>query len=155
MEQLDPAARLVPQLLELMKKSVALVPLIAMLRIVRVAVPEFLMVIVWALVVVKSTVTANVSEDGARPTPGAVPVPLKAAVCGLPLALSLTLTLADLLPLAVGLKVTLMVHVPFAARVDGLNGQLLACAKSPAFVPAIAILLMVSAALPLFVNVIA
>jgi hypothetical protein len=44
-------------------------------------------------------------------------------VCGLPEALSLMLTLAVRLPVAVGLKVTEMVQVAFTANVDGLTGQ--------------------------------
>src|SRR3989442_1174854 len=39
-----------------------------------------------------------------------VPVPVRPAVCGLPLTLSATLNVALLVPLAVGVKVTLIVH---------------------------------------------
>src|SRR5438067_2019107 len=79
-----------------------------------------------------------------------VPLPLKATVCGLPLALSVMLTLALRLPLAVGVKVTLIVQEVPAVRV---LGQLLVWAKSPLLVPARPILLRVRSALPLLVNV--
>ena len=53
-------------------------------------------------------------------------------------------------PVAVGLKVTLMVQFAPAARPVP---QVLVCAKSPLFVPLSAIELMESAKLPLFVSV--
>ena len=92
---------------------------------------------------------------GVRLTAGAgvVPVPLKATACGLPLALSVMVTLALRLPLADGVKVTLIVQVPPAARVLELLGQVLVCAKSPALVPLKLMLLMVKAALPLLASV--
>ena len=54
-------------------------------------------------------------------------------------------------PVADGVKVTLMVHVP-AAATD--VPQLLVCEKSPLLVPVMAILVMVAAVLALFVRVI-
>ena len=50
-----------------------------------------------------------------RLTRAAVPVPERLAVCGLPLALSVMLTEAVRLPLATGVKVTLMVQLAAAA----------------------------------------
>ena len=85
---------------------------------------------------------------------GVVPVPVRATECGLPPALSVMLTLALRVPVAVGVKVTLMVQVLPAANVLGLIGQVLVCAKSPAFVPAMPILVMVRSAVPLLVKVI-
>ena len=94
------------------------------------------------------------TEVGERLTPGpVVPVPLKLAVCGLPAALSLTPTLALLVPVAVGLNVTLMAQLALAARVEGLKGQLLVWAKSPLLVPVMLMLAIVSAELPLLVRV--
>jgi hypothetical protein len=90
---------------------------------------------------------------GLSVTAGAVPVPLKETVWGLPLALSLIETLAVRLPVAEGLKVTLMVQLLPTARVLGLTGQVLVWAKSPLLVPVIPMLLMVSAAFPLLVRV--
>jgi hypothetical protein len=60
------------------------------------------------------------------------------------------LTEAVRLPLAVGVKVTLMVQLPPAATE---LPQVLVCAKSPALVPAIATLLMLKAALPALLKV--
>jgi len=94
------------------------------------------------------------TEVGERLTPGpVVPVPLKLAVCGLPAALSLTPTLALLVPVAVGLNVTLMAQLALAARVEGLKGQLLVWAKSPLLVPVMLMLAIISAELPLLVRV--
>jgi hypothetical protein len=50
-----------------------------------------------------------------RLTAGAVPVPERLTACGLPLALSVMLTEAARLPLAKGVKVTLIVQLPPAA----------------------------------------
>ena len=50
-----------------------------------------------------------------RLTRAAVPVPERLTVCGLPLALSVMLTEAVRLPLAEGVKVTLMVQLAAAA----------------------------------------
>src|SRR5579872_2822335 len=56
-------------------------------------------------------------------------------------------------PLAVGVKTTLIVHVPFTASVAGLTGQLLVWPKSPALVPVMPMVAIVSAPGPLFVTV--
>ena len=90
---------------------------------------------------------------GLKLTTGVVPLPLKVTVCGLPLALSVMDTLALRLPLALGVKVTLIVQEAPAANVLELLGQVLVWAKSPLLVPVKAMLLMVRAALPLLVNV--
>jgi hypothetical protein len=79
-----------------------------------------------------------------------VPVPDKLTVWGLPLALSLMLTEAVRLPLAVGVKVTLMVQLPPAATE---LPQVLVWAKSPALLPATAMLVMLKAALPVLLRV--
>lgn len=67
-----------------------------------------------------------------------VPLPLRLTMCGLPLALSVTERLPARAPVAVGVNVTLMVHVfepAVAGRVLGLMGQadapVLVAAKSP------------------------
>src|SRR5205807_2157813 len=82
-----------------------------------------------------------------------VPEPLKATVCGLPLALSVMVTLALLEPVAVGENVTLIVQEAPAASVLELLGHVLVWAKSPALVPVRPMLLMVRAAVPLLVSV--
>src|SRR5437588_2072350 len=84
---------------------------------------------------------------------GVVPLPLTRPACGLPLALSVMLTLALREPVAVGVKVTLMVQEAPAARVLEPLGQVLVWAKSPLLVPVKPMLLIVRAALPLLVNV--
>src|SRR5438874_1513180 len=72
---------------------------------------------------------------GANPTAGAVPFPLSATVCGLPLALSVTNSVPVRILEAVGVKVTLIEQLAPAAKVAGLVGQALApvlvAAKSP------------------------
>jgi hypothetical protein len=80
-------------------------------------------------------------------------VPVMGTVCGLPAALSATLSDAVALPLppfAVGVNVTLIVQLE-----SGLSAvpQLLFCVNSLAFVPANPIDVMVSGALPLLVRV--
>jgi hypothetical protein len=60
------------------------------------------------------------------------------------------LTLALRLPEAVGLNVTVMVQLAPAAR---LLGQVLVWAKSAALVPVMAILVMLSALVPVLVRV--
>jgi len=57
-----------------------------------------------------------------------LPVPLSATVCGLPAALSVTVTLPVLVPVAVGSKVTLMVQLAPAVT---LEPQVLVWEKSP------------------------
>ena len=79
-------------------------------------------------------------------------MPDNAAVCGVPVALSATLRFADLVPVALGVNVTVMLQVPLAAKVAGEIGQLLVWAKSTAFVPVTPIELMVRAVVPVFVS---
>ena len=61
--------------------------------------------------------------------------------------------LAARAPIAVGLKVTLIVQVFTAGGAARLVPQLLVCAKSPAFAPAMAILVIASAAPPVLDSV--
>jgi hypothetical protein len=79
-----------------------------------------------------------------------VPVPERLTVWGLPAALSVMVSEAARLPLAGGVKVTLIVQLAPAAT---LAPQLLVWAKSPGFVPVSARLVMLKAALPEFVRV--
>ena len=72
------------------------------------------------------------------------------AFCGLLDALSVIVTAAVLLPVAVGVNVTVIVHVPVVGK---LAGQLLVCAKSAGFVPVMLMLLMLSVPPPLSVRV--
>lgn len=90
-----------------------------MLEIERAAAPVFCKVEVWEALVVPTVWFANVRVVGVRVTAAAAPVPESATVCGLPAALSVTETVAPRLPVAVGVKVTEMVHVAAAASVPG------------------------------------
>ena len=97
----------------------------------------------------------NASEVGERlatgvGVPDETPVPLKAAACGLPVALSVTATLAVRVPVAVGLKVTLIMQLAPAPR---LARQLWVWVKSPLLVPVMAKPLMISAAVPVLDSV--
>src|SRR5207244_8439377 len=84
-----------------------------------------------------------------NPAPLAPPVPDNATFCGLPAALSLMLSAALRVPLAVGLKLTLIVQLAPAANE---LPQLVVREKSPALVPVIAMLLMVKLVVPTFVS---
>jgi hypothetical protein len=82
--------------------------------------------------------------------PVLVPVPVRATVCGLPLALSVMLTAAVRLPVAEGVKVTLIVQLaPAATELP----QVLVWAKSLALAPVTARLVMFSVALPVLLTV--
>ena len=59
--------------------------------------------------------------------------------------MSVTVNVALRVPVAAGVKLTLMVQLPLAARVEGLIGQLLVCPKSPGLVPVKPTFVMVSA----------
>jgi hypothetical protein len=69
-------------------------------------------------------------------------VPIKLTVCGEPVAVSAMLIEAKRVPAAVGLNVTLIEHVPLIASEAG---QLFVCVKSPEFVPATVMELIVTA----------
>ena len=81
-----------------------------------------------------------------------MPAPERLTVCGLPLALSATFSVAARAPLAEGVKVTLIVQ--FAPAATELP-QVLVWEKLLALVPESARLVMVNAALPELVSVIA
>jgi hypothetical protein len=90
-------------------------------------------------------VVGKASGVGLSVACGEVPVPMMAADCGEPVALSATETEAEKAVAEAGVKVTLIVQVAPAAR---LAPQLLVWAKSAALVPVTEMLLMVRAALP-------
>src|SRR5437588_12885736 len=74
-------------------------------------------------------------------------------ICGLPPALSATDSVPVRAPEAAGVKVTLMVQVPPAAKVAGFMGQALAPVLVAAKSPEAANELIVKAAAPVFVSV--
>ena len=94
----------------------------------------------------------NVKLVGDKVTAGAAtaaPVPERVIDCGLPVALSAMLIEPVCVPVAVGVKVTLIEQVPAAARVAGLIGQVLVW---PYWALAV-MLVMVRAAVPQLVRV--
>ena len=131
-------------------KSPGLVPVNAMLLMVRAAFPVLFSVKVWAALVVPRVWLLKVRLVAVTPATGALPVPVRLTVCGLPLALSAMLTEAVRAPVAVGVNVTLIVQVPFAATE---LPQVLVAAKSPGSVPAVPILVTVKLAFPVLVRV--
>ena len=106
-------------------KSAGLAPVIAMLPIDNVPVPVFVSCTLLVPPFLPTLRFPKESDVGDRLTAGAVPVPVRLTVCGLPAALSVTLTAALLAPVVVGVNVTVRVQVPLTARVEGLRGQLL------------------------------
>jgi hypothetical protein len=70
-----------------------------------------------------STIDADEGVIAIETSVAGVPVPLKDAVCGLLFALSLKLRVPDLVPVALGEKVTEAVQLAPAASVLGLRGQ--------------------------------
>ena len=94
--------------------------------------------------------TLNVPYDRFPRGGDHMPVPDTAADCGLPLPLSVSVMAAPRDPVAVGLKLTVTVQVPFTGRV---LTQLFVCAKSPGFVPVIETAVIVSCPRPLLVTV--
>jgi hypothetical protein len=78
-----------------------------------------------------------------------VPTPVSATLCGLLGASSVMVILAEPLPVAAGLKVTLIEHFAPAAR---LAAHVLVWEKSPLFAPVIEIVVMVSVELPELVS---
>jgi len=78
------------------------------------------------------------------------PVPDSVTFCGLPAALSLTLSAAVRVPVAVGLNVILIVQLaPAASELP----QVCVWAKSPALIPVIAMPVMLKLVVPTFFSV--
>jgi len=114
--QLLPAPRLLPQGL-VRANWLAFAPVSAMLVMLSAASPVFLSVTVCAELVVPTVWFPKLRVVGFRETAGAagVPVPVTGILCGLPLALSATLSEALIELTPVGAKVTEMVQLPEAA----------------------------------------
>ena len=93
-------------------------PVSATLLTLNAALPLFVRVTVCAVLLVPTDWLPKETLLAERLAPGAVPVPDRLTVCGLPAALSVILTVAVRLPLAVGVKVTLIAH--FAPTATGL-----------------------------------
>jgi hypothetical protein len=148
--QLAPAASEVPQVLPSLK-LLALAPVMEMPVMVSGAVPGFDRVVDCVVAEVPTSVLGNVSVLEVNVACGAVPVPVRAAVCGEPVALSTTDIEALRLPAEAGVNVTVMVQLaPAASEVP----QLLLSPKLLELVPMTEMLVMVSAAVPAFDSVI-
>jgi hypothetical protein len=117
------------------------------------AVPVFLTVMVCAALLVPCVWLPKSSEVGVSVTigaRGAVPVPVSATVCGEPLALSATESVAAKLAVEAGVKEIEMVQLePAASELP----QLLVWLKSLGFAPPIVIPEIDSVALPVFLSV--
>jgi hypothetical protein len=133
-EQLAPAVRLVPQLL-VDEKSAAFAPAILSPDMVSALPPLLVKVTDCGALAVFTVWLAKLRLLADKVAVGGVaaPVPKSEMLWGLPAALSAIVSEADLLPEAVGLKVTLIAQLAPEAT---LVPQLLDCAKSTAFAPA-------------------
>src|SRR5713101_4368391 len=97
-----------------------------MLAMVSAAVPEFISVTGIAPLVVPTNwgvLNAKLGGVSVRARTGSVPVPLSGTVCGLPGALSLMVTVADLIPAAEGVKTTARLQLAPGARLPPAREQ--------------------------------
>ena len=109
------------------------------------AVPEFVSVTFFALLVVPIACMLNVRLVGEKLALGAVPVPLRFMLCGLLLASVVIVRLPNREPVAVGVNGTVIVQLAPGFKLDP---QLSLCAKSPV----VAMPLMFSITVWLFVS---
>src|SRR5579863_607805 len=112
--------------------------------------PRLESVKVCAALVVPKTCWLNVKPKGDTLTIAAAPVPLNVTLWKPLPALSKISTFPEVGPLLVGVKVTLIVQLAFAARARGSTGQVLVSAKAAELVE---MLEKVSGASPILVNV--
>ena len=149
--QLAPAAKLVPQVLVSAKAEGDGVK--AMLLMVSACSPLLLKVTVCELLVVLAIWVEKVRLPGDTLTEEPVPVPVSAIVCVLAFTafvLSVMVMVAVRVPRTVGVKVTLITQLEPGATV---KPQALLSAKSLAFAPLIAVLVIVRAPVPVFFRV--
>ena len=143
-EQLADAARLVPQVMLLMAKSPALLPPSVMPLMVMDDFVPLLRVVDWAALVDPTAVAGKpiaVGDTVTLPLEVLPPVPDNVTFCGLLLAESVIVSVAERVPVAVGLNSR---DTPQLAEAPRLEPQALAeMTKSPGFVPVSAMLLMV------------
>ena len=135
MVQLPPTLTLLAQIVGSEKS-----PLVEILAIERAADPVLLRVTGWEALEVPTAWLLKVRLEGETEARGATPVPLKLTVCGLPLALSVRVIVPVRVPLAVGVKNTLIAQPVPAAT---LAPQLSCWEKSP-----VTAMLRVSVAVP-------
>jgi hypothetical protein len=147
--QLVPAATELPHVL-VSAKSPGLAPVRPMLERLTAALPPLVRVAVNVPLGVLTGWLPKQRLVGERLTAVAVPVPERLTVWGLPAVLSVILTDAVRLPLAVGSKVTLIVQLaPTASELP----QLLVWAKSPALAPVIVTLEIFRVEAPVLLRV--
>jgi hypothetical protein len=96
-----------------------------MLEMFNVAVPVLVRLTICTALVVPTIWLPKPMLLPPKVTMGATPVPLSATICGLPGSVSLTVTEPLSGPVAVGLKVTLMLQFVAGAKVAGLTGHVL------------------------------
>ncbi|HEY1580288.1 MAG TPA: hypothetical protein VGF82_24755 [Terracidiphilus sp.] len=152
-EQLPDAARLVVQVLLAMLKSAALVPEIATELIVIDELVPFVSVTDFPALAVPTFTLPNERLVGLAVTDpeAAGAYPVSVTFCGVLLAESLKFSVAERFPVAVGANVMFAVQLADAPRlVPHVFEKTL---KSPGFVPVKVMLLIVTAADPLFVSV--
>ena len=125
MVQLAFAARLLPQLL-VCEKSPGLVPVKLMRAIEAAVVPVLVRVTGAGALVVPTFWSPKFTPMGERVI--TVPTPPSDTVCGLVLALSVTVSVPVAFPFAAGLKVTLIWQVP---AIPSVEGQLLVSVNAP------------------------
>jgi hypothetical protein len=112
--------------------------------------PRFARVTALGALLLSTSCAPKLSAVGERLT--AIPVPLRATLCGLFAALSVIVRLAVLVPLAVGVKVTLTAQLPFGITVAPVQVSAL-LPKSLAFVPVSPTLVIVRFPDPVLVTV--
>src|SRR5271155_1789207 len=105
-------------------------PVVTMLLKISGKFPLFDTVTVCAALVVPTAWLPNVNEVGAIPIASATPVPLRATVCGLPVALSVNVIVPLRVPAAVGVNVICNLHAGPPAAMLGHCASV-APAKSP------------------------
>jgi hypothetical protein len=117
--QLAPASSVVPQPL-VSANALAPAPVIETAMLVSVAVPGFESSTTWTALVVPLVWLPKDNELGASTACGEpdAPVPLRLTVCGLLESLSVRVSVPVIAPVAVGVKVTSIVQLEFAAS-DG------------------------------------
>ena len=119
----DPAGTCAVLQLSVSEKS----PVASMLLTVKLAFPELVTVTAFVALLLPINTPLKLRLVGDSVTAGAVPVPLKATLCGLPAALSVTLTVDVRVPVLVGVNTTLIVQLALLASVDP---QVFVCVKS-------------------------
>ena len=125
-------------------------PVTAILLTIRTPRPVLVSFTDLALLVVNTTWVEKVRLVGENVTAGNTPTAVNGSVCGLPGTLSVMLTAAVLVPVAEGVKVTVMSQLP-PAGTD--VPQLFVSAKFPLFVPVTLMDVIVSLPLPVLVKV--